>query len=259
MRELRRLAWAAAFAAFGTAPAFGQQVTGQTISTAGTTQTVLAGSGTNLGSTGGTGGPSTQGPNNEIQLTPLQETPVLRGVSAYTSTTTGTRTGTAGGVQASNFLRNVYANPYYQGLYSSPVSQAPGGFGTALYPQTGTTGAGGRGGQGGRGATGTGTVNVQDVGGIIANLPRQIAYPSQIKFQAPALAPAQLQTDLSGMIRRTTMIANPAGVQVAVADGNGVVLRGTVRDADEARAVEGMVRMTPGVRQVKNELTYPGP
>ena len=45
-------------------------------------------------------------------------------------------------------------------------------------------------------------------------------------------------------------------VQVQV-DGSAVVLRGAVRDGDEARLVEGLVRLTPGVGRVANELSYP--
>ena len=68
-----------------------------------------------------------------------------------------------------------------------------------------------------------------------------------------------MQTELRGMLNRSTMISNPAGVQLAMADGGTVVLRGAVRNQDEARTVEGMIRLTPGVRAIKNELTYPRP
>ncbi|MBX9579943.1 MAG: BON domain-containing protein [Gemmataceae bacterium] len=88
-----------------------------------------------------------------------------------------------------------------------------------------------------------------------------IAYPAQVRFAAPPVTPTAVQADLRGVIDRTptSMLANPAGVQVQVADGNTVVLRGAVRDEDEARLVEGLVRLTPGVRGIKNELSYPRP
>ena len=38
-------------------------------------------------------------------------------------------------------------------------------------------------------------------------------------------------------------------------DGQAVVLRGQVADDDERRLVENMVKLTPGVNQVRNELT----
>jgi osmotically-inducible protein OsmY len=41
-------------------------------------------------------------------------------------------------------------------------------------------------------------------------------------------------------------------------DGSTVVLRGSVRDDHERRLAEALVRLTPGVRAVRNELTAPG-
>lgn len=257
MRELRRLAWAAAFAAFASSPA-AAQTTGTTVGSSGTTLQTAATTAANSqqsvsGNSGSAGNNLGQSGGTALQAFP--KSPNITGVSAYT-TTNSTNTG----VQQSNFLRNTFGNPYYQGRYTATVAQAPGGFGTVLYPVTGTTGTtGGRGGQGGVGATGTsGSINVQDPGGIIANLPRQIAYTSVVKFQPPPMAAGQLQADLSGMISRATMLANPAGVQVTT-EGQNVTLRGAVQSSEEARMVEGMVRMTPGVRQIKNELTYPKP
>jgi osmotically-inducible protein OsmY len=55
------------------------------------------------------------------------------------------------------------------------------------------------------------------------------------------------------------MLSNPQGISVSVQPNNVVVLRGTVRDASEARLAEGMIRLTPGVRQVQNELRIAAP
>jgi hypothetical protein len=260
MRELRRLAWAAAFAAFAATPAAAQTTAGTTGTTVGSSGTTLQTAATSGNTQGNVSGNSGQAGNNLGQsggtaLTAFPKSPNIAAVTAY-----GTTNSTNTGVQQSNFLRNTYANPYYMGRYNVTATQAPGGFGAVLYPVTGTTGTtGGRGGQGGVGATGTsGSINVQDPGGIIANLPRQIAYTSVVKFQPPPMVAGQLQADLSGMISRATMLANPAGVQVTT-EGQNVTLRGAVQSSEEARMVEGMVRMTPGVRQIKNELTYPKP
>ena len=103
------------------------------------------------------------------------------------------------------------------------------------------------------------SVNLTDPGGQIVALPRQIAYPAVARFTAPLPTTTAVQADLRGMLDRSTAIANPAGVQVAMGTDGAVVLRGAVRDEDEARTVEGMVRLTPGVRAVKNELTFPKP
>jgi hypothetical protein len=252
MRELRRLAWAAAFAALAATPA-AAQTTNQTLNSQGTSlQTVPT---TNNSTSNQSTGNSTGGTGNVggTELATVQKAPNLAGVSAYT---TGNSTNT--GANAANFLRNTFANPSYQGRYNVATSQAPGGFGVVMYPVTGTGTTGAQGGRQGGAAGTSSTVNVQDPGGIIAPLQRQIAYTSVVKFQAPAVPAGQLQSELSGMISRTTMIANPAGVQVTT-DGTNVVIRGTVRDLDEARTVEGMIRMTPGVRKITNELAYPKP
>jgi len=67
----------------------------------------------------------------------------------------------------------------------------------------------------------------------------------------------QIQSDVSGMFTRSTsLIPGAANVQV-VANGSEVTLRGAVGDVEEARLIEGMARLTPGVRTVKNELTFP--
>jgi osmotically-inducible protein OsmY len=56
--------------------------------------------------------------------------------------------------------------------------------------------------------------------------------------------------------RSTDLIPSAANVE-AITSGNEVTLRGTVASAEEARLIEGMTRLTPGVRSVNNELTFP--
>jgi hypothetical protein len=272
MRELRRLGLAAVVAAAAAAPAFGQG--GTTGGTGGT------------GGQGGTGGMGNQG----SQLATQQAAPQIIAPSSTTATTNRA-------VSATNFLQGFYGNPYYQGTYTNNKNNiAPGGFGQQSFGTTTTGGRGGAGGAaggqigfaggaaggttgqavgvvspgasagGGRGGGGfggagggTGSVNLTDPGGQIAPLARQIAYPAIIRFQPPVIAPTSLQTEVRGMVDRSNLLANPASVQVAMADAGTVVLRGTVRDQDEARTLEGMIRLTPGVRAIRNELTYPRP
>lgn len=92
-------------------------------------------------------------------------------------------------------------------------------------------------------------------GGQIIALPRNIAYTATLRFPGPIVTPVQMQSSVQGVLERSSMISN-RGLAVAM-DGGAVVLRGRVKDEDEARLVEGMVRLTPGVRDVKNELTFP--
>jgi hypothetical protein len=125
-----------------------------------------------------------------------------------------------------------------------------GGFGGGRAGALGALG-GGR-----TGAFGAGGLTTQTA--VVIPSPQRVAYPAVLRFQAPPVAPTRVQADIRGTIDRSGMIANPAGVQVQVT-GNQVLLRGTVRDEDEARLVENVVRLTPGVREVKNELAFPRP
>ncbi|OWK39179.1 hypothetical protein FRUB_06261 [Fimbriiglobus ruber] len=65
-----------------------------------------------------------------------------------------------------------------------------------------------------------------------------------------------MQTDVREVLDRSSMTPSARGIQVAT-DGPVIVLRGAVKDEDEARLIEGMVRLTPGVREVRNELQFP--
>jgi hypothetical protein len=161
----------------------------------------------------------------------------------------------------------------YQGILANAKSGAgPGGFGSPLFGTGGTgggqlgfaggttgarttTGAAGRAGAfGSRGGFG-GAGSAQS--GIVVQLPVQISYPAVARFSAPPVAATQLQADLSDLISRANgIISNPAGVQV-LTRGNVVILRGEVKDEDEARLLEGLVRLTPGVRGLQSELSYP--
>lgn len=236
MRILRRLAYTSAIAFAAASPTFAQQT------------------GTGTGGTLGTATLPTQTTASPTQPTTTSNTSGIPSSAATSAQITAPSANANGntntGIAASNAFRGYYGNPYYQGI---KLTNQPGGFGTALFPAT-TTGTRG-GAQGARGSSGS---VITDQGGILVPLPRQIAYSSQIQFKMPAGNPLpQLQLDLRGSIDRvpTTMLANPAGVKVEV-DGRSVVLRGSVRDEEESHLVEGLVRLTPGVAAIKNELTY---
>ncbi len=206
--------------------------------------------------------------------------PVISGGTITGTTSTATA---AGGADKSNFLGGTYSNPYYQGLFSNATG-APGQFGQALYgTTTGTAATATRTGSAAAGRTTTGGANpagtsgsptggrqaggqfggggqaggaAAQFGGQIVPLPRNIAYSAVLRFPAPAVAPAQRLADVQAVLARSSMMSNPAGVTV-VQDGTAFVLRGAVASGDEARLAEGMVRLTPGVRDVRNELTFP--
>jgi hypothetical protein len=118
-----------------------------------------------------------------------------------------------------------------------------------------TGGFGGAAGRGGTGGFGTNTaMNTQNAQLATG---RNVAYTQTLRFVAPPPpTPTQLTTDLQSMISSSSGLSAAQGLQVTAGERGLVVLRGTVADADEARLVENMIRLTPGVRDVKNELTF---
>src|SRR5207248_4818742 len=142
MRKLWQLGLAAAVAAILAAP--------------------VAGQGTTTGMTGGQGGQG--GASQQLGNTNQQSiggTSLATQQKAPTLTAPGTTsTSTNRAIDASNFLQQYYANPYYSGILTNAknASFVPGGFGQTTFTTTGTGGTAGRGGQiGFAGGTGTGT------------------------------------------------------------------------------------------------------
>jgi hypothetical protein len=140
------------------------------------------------------------------------------------------------------------------------------GFGSGF--NTGTTGTTGFGTTGGRNNTGFGNTGFgntrnsmfggtqQNQPGIVIPQTSPVRYQASVRIAAPAIAPTALTTDLRGALDRSSFLTNARGIQITM-DAGQVVLRGSVKDEDEAKTAEGIVRLTPGVRDVKNELKYP--
>lgn len=269
MRELRKWVWTAVITVAAASPAAAQQ--GSIISGGGQTTGSLSGTGGNFGggagqlggglgggglgggglgggsggAGGGLGGSALQG----SQLQTMQAPPKITPPNGQGSSS----------LAKSNFLAGYYANPYFQGQISSQTNAAPGGFGTALYPATGAGGRGalgsGGGGIGGIGGGRGGNQANSNLSGILVPIPVQINYTAQMQFPTPPVAASKMQAELRGLLDNTNQIANPKAVQIIIDAKNNVILRGKVKDDDEARLVEGLVRVTPGVGGIQNELT----
>ncbi len=275
MIGFKKWIWVAAVAVAASTPAFAQQQGGQLGGTqTGGIQTggIQSGGGLSGGglSGGGSGGQpaGSGGQLGNFQLLQMQRAPTLSPPNGQATSSQA----------ASNFLSGYYANPYFQGQIRSQTNAVPGGFGTPLYPATGTGGTGRvTGTQAGRttglgaGRTGLGGAGQganANQSGILIPLPVQINYAAELRFTPTPVAVGAIQTDLRGTIDRSSISA-PQNVQIIVtevpirngvsvkATGNIVTLRGTVKDEDEARLVEGLVALTPGVDGIRNELTFP--
>ena len=121
----------------------------------------------------------------------------------------------------------------------------------------GTTGAnpGGTAGVGGNTNAGMNNRGAQNsfAPAAASGLKSGMLYTTTIRFAVPTAAPAQMQSQLSQVIARSTHFSAPGNVQVAFDNGT-VVLRGTVANDDEAAHAESLMRLEPGVRDVRNEL-----
>lgn len=154
-------------------------------------------------------------------------------------------------LQKSNVFASFYANPYSMGVSST---SGAGGFGKPLFTATSTSSNTGRTGTTGTGRTGLNSSSTQS--GILIPLRVQMNYAAELRFPTSAVAPPRLQADLRSAIDAGGL-ASPGSVQVIADANNNVVLRGTVKDDEEKRLVEGLVRLTPGVGNITNDLSYP--
>jgi hypothetical protein len=197
------------------------------------------------------------------------------GGSLTTTPGAGGRIGstTSTGPTAANPFQATYSNPLAVGL---PGNNRSTTFGSPMYRNVGTavtTGTTtGRTGVLGSGiASGVGTANISSNGAVGASsigVRRAPQYITELSSDVPLVRPAgpvgplRVQTELQSVIGRSSSLPSRGNIQV-LTDGQTVVLRGQVTDERERRLAEGVVRLTPGVRDVRNELQVanrpPGP
>jgi hypothetical protein len=76
---------------------------------------------------------------------------------------------------------------------------------------------------------------------------------SALNFDVPVRPEIERRNDLQSFVRRSTSLSAPNGITVH-SDTGGIVLRGSVANDNERRLVENMIRLQPGVRELRNEL-----
>jgi hypothetical protein len=89
--------------------------------------------------------------------------------------------------------------------------------------------------------------------GTATPLSKAPVYSIVVGFPTRPPAPAQLQSNLAGVLARSTALGNDRRIAIS-GDGATVVLRGTVSNEHDRRLAEAMTRLTPGVHDVRNEL-----
>jgi hypothetical protein len=164
-------------------------------------------------------------------------------------------------------LLGTYVNPYSAGMVDVTGKAANNkAFGQPIYAvfstatSTGTatgTFTGGAGAAGGTGGVATST-NVTGGVGFGYNTYGQgrtynyVAVPGDtlplVKHSSP-----KMQANLADVLQRSASFKALGPLNVSVNDST-VTVDGTVSSAKEKRIVEGMIRMTPGVRAVVNNL-----
>ncbi len=164
---------------------------------------------------------------------------------------------------SANPFQSTYANPMGIGLVDVTGKQVINkNFGQPLYAvystQTTTTGTaiGGFGVAGGFSAVGgfgnTGGVGYGFTTFGMGRTPVYAAVPGETMPIVVHSNP-QLQATVVDVLQRNTTIKTAEPFRVKV-QGSTVFLEGTVASAKDKRVVEGMIRLTPGVRDVVNNL-----
>jgi osmotically-inducible protein OsmY len=185
----------------------------------------------------------------------------MTGLGGFTTTTQ---------VGTSTVFGKYLGNPYAAGIATGrnntasqyarnfPVTLS---FGQPVYTTTGATGTAGR--TGLTGITGlaggaAATAN-RFAGASSAGIRRAPGYLAEPTFDVPPRSRTELiRPDLQSLIARTQRLPSAANIRVS-SDGDTVVLRGRVSSERERLLTEAMIRLTPGVRAVRNELEPPSP
>jgi hypothetical protein len=251
LKPILTLSVAGAVLLAAAAPA-GAQVKSSTGSGLSSSGSGLSSSGSGLGSSG-LGSSSLGSSSSGLSSMGLGSTGLSStGLSGSTTgSTSGTgRTGGTAAIGSTSFLGANYANPMAAGL---PSGMAQPAFGNPLIKVSNTnTGR----------TTTTGTISTSNNNnfGLGVGVRRAPQYVSALHGDVSVrpVVPSRLQTDIQQTIARSSRLTLPGQVRV-VMDGATVVLQGSVANPRERQLAESLVRLTPGVRLVRNELSMRNP
>jgi hypothetical protein len=82
-------------------------------------------------------------------------------------------------------------------------------------------------------------------------------YTTSPGFNYRPAGPNIIQSDVQGMLARSSALSSNRDIRVAV-QGPVVVLSGTVASEQDRHLAESLVRLSPGVHEVRNDLTVTG-
>jgi hypothetical protein len=170
--------------------------------------------------------------------------------------TSGTNTGTgrfssgfsgstsAPGPQQTNLLRSFYSDPYSMGYYAMGSTSSRYSFGQPVYTVATTTGT-------------VGSLSSLAPGGLVSatSYPerRAPAFITTIGFERAPFDSKKVQVEVQDIIDRSSRLRANGAIRVTM-QGQVAILQGRVSDARSRRLAESLVRLTPGVRGVQNQL-----
>ncbi|MFO0879166.1 MAG: BON domain-containing protein [Gemmataceae bacterium] len=160
--------------------------------------------------------------------------------------------------------RTATATNNYVRTFPVPLSFGQPVFDSASVTRTGNLGTSSLGGLGGLGQSGglrTGTTGANSAfaGASSAGIRRAPGYLTEPVFDMPERAAVEARRgNLQEVITRSSRLPSRENIQVTT-DGEAVVLRGQVRNERERRLAEAVLRLSPGVREIRNELRVPSP
>jgi hypothetical protein len=104
-----------------------------------------------------------------------------------------------------------------------------------------------------RGGTATSSTSNAYAGSSSVGTRRAPSYATTIGFDFAAPTMTTLQTSLQQTIAESSHLPSKENISVVV-DGETIVLRGTAANDRERRMAEALLRLTPGVHDVRNDL-----
>lgn len=155
-----------------------------------------------------------------------------------------------GGQQGGNFIGS---NANQNQFLGRNVQGQQGGMGMNAMNQFGGNRGGGR-----NNANNINTMNSMFGGANNANSHPVIRPRQKVAFDYPVPKGDALQTKLQNHLVKVSL-RNPtlSNVMLTTNGGGEIVMRGAVSTEAQARLAENLLRLEPGVRTIRNELTFP--
>lgn len=201
------------------------------------------------GFTGGSTTGSSLGFTGTGAMTSNSGTAVPSAVNPFISTYTNAYGAGLLNTSGQTMINSYFGQPLYS-TYSTAISGSTSS-GTTGGLRGGTGGAGGIGGMGGMSST----ASTSNFGFNTFGMSRTPYYAATLADDMPrgVIANPQLQANVADVLRRSTYVQTTTPLKVAVKDAT-VYLEGAVPTAKQKRLIEGLVRLTPGVQGVVNNL-----